>query len=127
MKIEERINSVKITAEDLFSVADEIHKLPDGERDWENRAIIAASMFKDEPDKAMAIDLRLMAMSEMINTGKLPGWATPTKIDGSVTLAEPVWVATADEPIVFTDTKSHFDEISFLKHVMTYAEPEGNA
>ena len=127
MKTEDRINSAIVTVSDLFSVAEEVHKLPEGERDWENRAVISATMFKDDPHKAMAIDSRLMAMSEMINTGKLPGWATPQNKDGSVTVAEPVWLATAEEPLIFTDTKTYFDETSFLNRVMACAEPEGNA
>ena len=127
MDIEKRVNSVTITPEELLKVSEEVHKLPERERDFEGRSILMIKMFSGEPDKVTSIDLRLTAMSEMIDTGNLPGWATPKQPDGSVLIAEPVWVAAVEEPLLFKGNDAYFDKEKFLEKVLSSAIPEGRA
>lgn len=123
----EQINEVEITIDDLLDVAEEVHKLAPEDRNWEGRAFTMARMFKGQPHKAMAIDSRLTAMSEIIESGSLPGWALPKTKDGSVGVAEPVWRATAKEPLILEGNQTTFNKESFLNRVLSYAEPEGHA
>tara|TARA_R110002072_G_scaffold95501_1_gene210578 strand:+ start:1549 stop:1932 length:384 start_codon:yes stop_codon:yes gene_type:complete len=127
MNIEERINSAKVTKEDLLQVSEAVHNLPEKERDFEGRTILMIKMFPGESDKCMAIDLRIMAMNELIGSGTLPGWAIPQQEDGSFLIAEPVWVAAAAEQLVFSEKESYFDPEAFLERVLSCATPEGQA
>lgn len=88
-----------------------------------------ARLFKGEPDRALAIEYRLVAMSRMLDSGVLPGWAQHMTPDGSVSVAEPVWQATATEPLEFGSEKEEpfFNKESFLSKVFELATPEGHA
>lgn len=127
MNIEKRVNSASVTKEDLLRVSEEVHNLPEKERDFEGRTIAMIKMFPGQSDKCMAIDLRIMAMNEMIELDNLPGWALPQNEDGSFLIAEAVWEATASEPLIFTETEAHFDQEAFLERVLSSATPEGQA
>lgn len=127
MSIEERINSVKVTINDLLEASEAVHSLKPEDRNWEGRAHLMAIMFKGEPHKAMAIDSRLIAMSSIIASGELPGWALPQKEDGSYNIAEPVWLATASEKLLFVEEQPCFNKETFLNSILSKAVPEGNA
>lgn len=92
--IEESINSVEVTIDDLLE-ATEDHQLPPEDRNWKGRAHLMAMMFKGQPHKAMSIDSRLTAMSAMIESGKLLGWALPEQENGSYNIVERVWQVTS--------------------------------
>lgn len=127
MNIDERVNAAIVTKEDLLRVTEAVHNLPENERDFEGRTIQMIKMFPKQSDKCMAIDLRIMAMDEMIGLGTLPGWALPQQEDGSFLIAEPVWIAAATEPLVFTEKEAHFNPKTFLERVLSCATPEGQA
>ena len=129
MQIEEKVNAAKITVADLLKVTEEVHKLPEEDRDWEGRAHLMIRLFKGNPTKAQAIEYRLIAMSRVIASGKLPGWALPQGSDGATSVAEAVWKAAAIEPLVFVGEydEPKFDEAAFLARILSMAEPEGNA
>ena len=74
MNIEKRVNSAKVTKEDLLEVSEALRGLPEENRDFEGRAILVLKIFPGESDKCMAIDLRSKAMDQMIESGMLPGW-----------------------------------------------------
>ena len=127
MDIEEQINSVRVSAEELLEATNEVQKLPEDSKNWEGRTHILVKIFKGQPHKAMSVDSRLTAMSTMIDSGKLPGWALPEQEDGSFNVAEPVWQAAASEKLKFINNLPCFDEGDFLESVLSYAMPEGNA
>ena len=122
-----RINATHITIDDLLLVTEEVHKLPLEDRDWEGRLHLMVRLFKGEPDKALAIEKRLMAMSTLVASGSLPHWSLPEALDGSVNISEPVWLATATEPLLLTERDAYFEPKSFLERVLSLAEPDGNA
>lgn len=121
-----RLNAVHITVDDLLFAVEEVHKLPPEGRDWEGRLILMARLFTGEPDKAMAVEHRLVAMNDLILAGVLPHWALPEAPDGSVQIAEPVWQATATEPLLLGEKDAYFDQASFVNHVLALAEPDGH-
>jgi hypothetical protein len=122
-----RVNSVRVSAEDLLLASDEVHKLPAQDRDWEGRAHLLARLFSGESDKAFAIETRLSAMSKLIASGSLPYWCHPTDADGATLIAEPVFVAAATEPILFSEADAYFNEAAFVERVLELADEEGHA
>lgn len=124
---EKEINEVEVTIEDLLYVSEEVHKRPEKDRDWEGRMILMTRLFSGEPEKSMAIDYRLSALSEIIASNQLPHWALPTTEEGAVNIAEPVFLAAATEPLIFQDNEVYFDAGSFINRVLALAEPEGSA
>ena len=126
-KIQNEVNAVKVTVEDLLNATDEVHKLAPDDRNWEGRLHAMTRLFKGQPRKAMSVEYRLVAMSCLLEDGILPGWATPTSSDGSVQVAQAVWEAAASEPLIVEDPEAYFDKHSFLQRVLSLAEPEGHA
>jgi hypothetical protein len=124
---EARINAVHITLDDLLFASEEVHKLPPDDRDWEGRAHLMARLFSGEPDKAFAVDARLTAMARLIRAGALPGWTLPTAPDGSVQISEPVFLATATEPLILREHDASFERQSFVTRVLELAKPDGCA
>ena len=125
--IENTINRVEITVDDLLAAAEQVRQLPAENRNGLGRALCMAMIFKENHHKAMAVDSRLVAMNDMVKGGHLPGWAVPEGEDGSISIAEPVWEATAKEPLIFIDNEGAFNRKSFLNRILLCAEPEGNA
>ncbi len=126
-KLQADLNSVAVTIEDLRRATDEVHKLAPKDRNWEGRLHTMARIFKGEPRKALVVEYRLVAMTRLLEARVLPAWALPEAPDGSVAVAEPVWAATAIEPLVFGEDDAHFEPKRFVERVLSLAEPEGNA
>lgn len=126
-KLQNELNAVAVTVADLREAGEAIHALPLENRDWQGRAMAMVRLFKGQPNKSMAVECRLTAMSRMLQSGTLPGWSMPPSSDGSVNVAEPVWIATATEPLVLEERDAHFDPASFLNKVLLLAKAEGNA
>jgi hypothetical protein len=123
----EELNSISITLEDLRRATDEVHKLAPGDRNVEGRLFTMARVFKGQPKKGLAVEFRLVAMTRMLEAEVLPGWVLPKQPDGSVAVSEPVWLATASEPLVPGPDEPTFEQKSFLARVLSLAEAEGNA
>lgn len=126
-KLADELNAVTVTVGDLILAAKEVHKLTLEEDDDEGRLIAVAHLFKDTPNKALAVEQRLIAMASMLDAGVLPGWTTPVAADGSVRIAQEVLKATATEPLIFNESQAHFDAARFSARVLSLAEPEGRA
>ena len=125
--IASRINAARVTIDDLLLVTEEVHKLPPDQRDWEGRAILMIKLFPGDPDKTFAIEHRLQAMNELIDSGVLPHWTLPKEKDGTIQIARPVWQATAEEPLLVRKHDAHFNKDRFLERVLSLAEPDGRA
>jgi hypothetical protein len=122
------LNRVKVTVEDLLTASEAIHDLPVEDRDWEGRAHCLVLLYrKAEPGKAMAVGKRLEAMAAVIQSGALPGWLTAADEDGAISIAEPVFIAAALEPLLVTERDAYFQQDNFVNAVMRHAQPEGNA
>lgn len=121
-----KLNTVRVTLDDLLLATREVHKLSPEDRDWEGRLHLMVRLFKGEPNKGMAVEHRLMAMNKLITSGVLPHWALPETPDGSTQIAEPVWLATASEPLLLGEREAYFEPTSFLNRVLSLAEPDGH-
>ena len=122
-----RLNATHATAGDLLLASSEAYKLRFEDLGWEGRLHLMARLFKGEPDKVLAIEYRLMAMSTLVASGTLPHWALPKVPNGSVHITEPVWIAAATGPLLFKEQKAFFEPKCFLKCVSSLAEPCGHA
>jgi hypothetical protein len=123
-----RVNTVPVTVQDLLLASAEIHNLPIEDRDWEGRAHCLARMFKGQRDKAFAVGCRLEAMARLIESGKAPHWVLPKGPGGGERMiAEPVFLAAAKEPILFTKKKSFFEPESFIAFVLENSDVDGHA
>jgi hypothetical protein len=117
-----RVNAVSLTAEDLMLASAEIHKLPLATCNREARTRCLAPMFKEQGYKAFAINYRLEAMGRILRSGKLPNcWVLPGMVQ------EPVFLAAAKEPILFTKEEPFFEPESFLTFVLENAGVDGHA
>jgi len=124
MCIEKRLNSILITHRELIEIAEEIHNLPESSKYFAGQAVLLAKKFKKKPDKAMAIDLRLKALSEIINHKVLPGWAVPMHTDDYQMVSESVWYAAANQPLMLDRDKAYFDHHQFIDCVLSVAKSE---
>jgi hypothetical protein len=122
-----RINSARVSLEDLLLASQEVHALPPEDRNWEGRLHLMVRLFPGEPDKGLAIEYRLTAMSRLVASGALPHWAMPEQPDGSTGIAEPVLQAAAVEPLLLRKRDAYFDAESFRERVLSLAEPDGRA
>lgn len=122
-----RVNTVDVSVDDLLLASDEIHKLAPDQRDWEGRAICTARLFRGEHYKAFAVTSRLEAMAKLISSGELPNGLTPETADGGRMIAEPLFLAAAKEPILFTEKEPFFNAQSFIEFVLKHAEADGHA
>ncbi len=107
--------------------SDVVHSLPEEDRDWEGRSIAIVKLFLGIPRKAHAVRVRLEALDAMLQSNKLPGWVTPKEADGSIRVAEPVWIAAASEPLMLGKYQARFDEERFVDRVLELADSEGSA
>jgi hypothetical protein len=127
VNIEKQVNSISIKHQELIEVTERVHELPEEDKDFEGRSILLIKMFPGEPDKVMAIDLRIRAMGDIIDSHVLPGWTMPEQPDGCQMISEPVWIAAAEEPLLFENDKAFFDEEKFKEKVLSCAKSEGSA
>jgi hypothetical protein len=121
------LNAVRVTIDDLLLASREVHKLPPEDRDWEGRLHLMVRLFQSEPDKARAVEYRLIAVTKLLESGVLPHWVLPTAADGAVQIAEPVWATAATAPLLLGEHDPYFDPQSFTERVLALAEPDGNA
>ena len=125
--MQKELNAANVTVGDLQLASDAVHQLPPEDRDWEGRLHAMIRLVPGNPDKGLAIEYRLVAMSRMLEAGVLPGWALPQAPDGSMLVSESVWAATATEPLILEEREARFDHAGFLSRVLSLAGPEGNA
>ena len=101
-----------------------LHK--SGERDPDATLFLIANEFKDDPQKAIAISLRMRALAQLIKEG-VPGWALPEQADGATPIRECVFAAAAVEQLIEIEGDARFEKNSFLRKAIEFAEMEGEA
>jgi hypothetical protein len=121
------LNSVAVSVEDLVLASHEVHNLPPEQRNWEGRTTCVARLFKGQHYKAFAVHSRLQAMAALITSGKLPLALVAEMSDGGRMVAEPIFVAAAKEPILFTDKEPFFNAESFIEAVLRHSGVDGHA
>ena len=121
------LNSVAVSVEDLVLASDEVHHLPPEQRNWEGRTTCVARLFEGQHYKAFAVHSRLQAMAALITSGKLPQAFVDEMGDGGRMVAEPIFMAAAKEPILFTEEAPFFNAESFIEAVLRHSGVDGHA
>ena len=121
------LNSVAVSVEDLVLASDEVHHLPPEQRNWEGRTTCVARLFEGQHYKAFAVHSRLQAMAALIISGKLPQAFVDEMGDGGRMVAEPIFMAAAKEPILFTEEAPFFNAESFIEAVLRHSGVDGHA
>jgi len=86
-----------------------------------------ARLFKGQHYKAFAVHSRLEAMAALITSGKPSQGLVPETSDGGRMVAEPIFVAAAKEPILFTEKEPFFNAESFIEAVLRHSGVDGHA
>ena len=118
----ERSNAILVTIDTMWRGSDEIHKLPRAEMNWDGRMDCLARIFRGQRDKAFVVNSRLEAMSRLINAGKVPYGVIPMEIAGWNSLANSVFLAAAEMPILFLEKEPYFEPEPFAAFVLRDAK-----
>ncbi len=116
-----RVNAASVTVEDMFLAAAEIQKLPLETCNREARTRCLSRIFNGQNYKVIAINSRLEAMAEVVRSGKIRRWVLPKIV------AEPVFVAAAEAPLLFTEGEWFFEQDSFVACALEHANVDGHA
>lgn len=122
-----RVNSERFSVDDLQNIADAIHALPEGDRDFVGRSMALLKLFPGRPMRMFAADVRMMAFAEIIKQEVLPQGVLPKAADGSRAVAECVFEAAATEPLLRRDDSFVFHAESFSRRVLELADADGKA
>jgi len=121
----ELANSVEVTREDLFQVAEEGEGVPEGERSLEAGMFLVARLYRGDFRKATAVHFRMQALSNLLmSKAGLPGWTLPELPDGSTPTEESVFAAAAVQPLIEVGGKLSFEREAFMAKILEFAELE---
>ena len=118
----ERSNAISVTIDVLWRGSDEIHKLPRDQMDWDGRMDCLARIFRGQRDKAFVVNSRLEAMSKLVNAGRVPYGVTPMDTPGWNSLANSVFLAAAEVPLLFSEKEPYFESGQFAAFVLKDAK-----
>ena len=116
-----RVNAVAVSAEDLLRVAAVVHRLDPERRDWRAQALCARRLFGNDREKALAVTVRLEAMTRLISAGSVPEPFAGETPHGIPVLAESVFQAAAAERLLGDAAGCRFDADAFLDCVVKHA------
>jgi putative acetyltransferase len=117
------LNAISVSSQDLLRATQEVQKLPKDKRGWESRILIISTLFSDVPRKAMAVEYRLVAMTQILQAKVLPEWTLAKAADGTTSLSQAVWQVAATAPLQFKDQQESFDVGNFVAQVERLAPP----
>ena len=117
-----RSNAIVVTIDDMWRGSDEIHKLPSEETNWDGRMDCLTRIFRGRRDKAFVVNSRLEAMSRLVNAGKVPYGVAPMEVAGWNALANSVFLAAAEVPLLFHEKEPYFEAGQFAAFVLKDAK-----
>lgn len=124
----EKINSVVVTRDELLSILKEIERrIANGEETRDAALFIPALKYKPDATRASAVSYRLIALTDLVETGAARGWILPKGTNGGVPIRYELIAAAATEPLIEVGTTFQFNVASILAAAMRMAEPEGSA
>lgn len=123
----EFLNSVEVTKDELWDLAEEAESLVGTDSPSEAGMYLIARRCKGQPRKASAIWFRMQALTDFIETEQSHGWTLPQEKDGSIPTMEPVFAAAAVHPLTSINSRIRFEPVSFSKRVLELAEAEGRS
>jgi hypothetical protein len=121
----ESVNGVHVSAEDLLRVLEETQNLPREKRSFEGRMHVAARLYQDDSEKAIAVGFRMRAVFELLRAEDgIPGWSLPRLPDGSIVTQDSVVAAAAVQPLSEVDGRIIFEREPFMAKVLELADLE---
>src|SRR5262245_18434329 len=117
----ERLNKIPVTKEEILDLVREVDKLGelDCGRDFFGVTPTIFYLYPGDWDKTQAILLRMQALEMLIQEEGIPGWTKSEGPDGGIATQEPVFAATAVQPLIEkTYGAIGFDRESFLLKVL---------
>ena len=121
------VNNIVVSFEDLWAIAADMESADAGDRNLEALMFMIARRFKNEPQKAGAVLLRMQALVRLLVNEGVPGWTLPKQPDGAIPTQEWVFAAAAVQPLIEVGKDVAFERDAFLKKVLELAETEGRA
>ncbi len=124
-KFLKRINRVSVTKDEVLEFAHETANLDAEVRDFTGFSITAIRLHPGDIDKVSALMFRMEALARLVDSPQLKGWTYPKAADGATWTSEPVFAATAVEPLILNEERQPaFDPESFCRRVLELAEVE---
>lgn len=117
------VNRIRVTKEDMLAVA-KAREDEEIDHSLESTLHEVHEQHPDDQEKVQAIMFRMEALGRIVDERGLPGWASPPRSDGMVTLQEPVLAAAATVPLVLEGMELVFDYDRFLGKILDLADLE---
>lgn len=140
MKLWEILTDVAVSEADLRRAMDAINaglsEKPAGEaagrtdrRGFNARADVVAELFSAEPNKALAVNFRIQALSQLADRPEMRAWTLPRdEAEGAGTPARAViFAAAAIHPLADIDGEIGFEAADFFARVLSLATDAGEA
>lgn len=109
------LNQAQISGPRLRRFAEEVHSLPEVERDFEGKVIAAIRVFSgDSHDTMLSAQYRMEALAALVKEG-VPGWASELGSDGAINLHPALLEAAARAPLHWSGDEVRFSRTSFLR------------
>jgi hypothetical protein len=121
-----RSSAIAVSLADIHRACAEIYKLPPEERTRTGRTRCLLHVFCGQRHKAFVVNARLEAMARLVRAGQIPYWVRPPSADGVRMIADPVFLAAATVPLLFTAKESYFDPVAFVAFVLEHASVYGH-
>lgn len=123
-----RINKVSITKDDVLEFVRETGELDPESRDFTGLSVTAIRLHPGDVDKVGALMFRMEALARLIESPHMKGWTYPKAPDGGTWTSEPVFAATAVQPLILNEAgKPAFEPRSFMHKVLELAELDEEA
>lgn len=130
----DEINETRVHPDLLKEVIERIANLDAGDRGFEASTITAvhvvSEMNLDEELRGkmiVAVNFRLMALSELIEKRGAKGWTKDSPEDGAILINEEVLACAAVQPLIEVDDRFCFDPEDFSKGLLANTNVSGNA
>lgn len=127
MSFVDSVTNIVVSFEDLWAIAADTENADAENRNLEALMYMIARRFKNEPQKAGAVLLRMQALVRLLVNEGVPGWTLPKQPDGAIPTQEWVFAAAAVQPLICVGKDVAFERDAFLKKVLELAETEGRA
>jgi hypothetical protein len=122
------LNAVALQKEELFKFIDDYDRIREiGICSKISGMMVEKKLYKEIPDKAKAILIRLQSLSAMIENDDLKNWLLANETKVKPTIANIALIAAAaDHPLSIINGNITFEKESFLRKILELAEPEGS-
>jgi hypothetical protein len=94
--------------------AEEVHSVPEVERDFEGITIAAIKFFSGDPDAVLSAYYRMQALADLVTQG-VPGWAGEMNADGAIKTHPALFEAAGRAPLDWSGNELRFRRAPFLR------------